>query len=691
MRQYLRVANVYEDRIDLADVLSMNFSPEEFEQYELRPGDILLNEGQSLEWVGRPAMYRGELPGCCFQNTLVRFRPHECVDGRFALLVFRHYLHNRRFQKIARWTVNIAHLGATRFAGIEFPVPPLNEQRRIVATAEELLTDLDVAVATLKRVRAKLKRYRAAVLKAAIDGKLTADWRARHPATEPATALHDRILAERRRRWEDAQRAKFTAADKEPPKGWQAKYQEPATPIAATSSPLPEGWQRASLGQLLHRIEGGKSFKCLTREANQDEWGVIKVSAMTWGTFLEAENKAIPADATFDPADEVRPGDLLLSRCNTTELVGASVLVGNCRSKLLLSDKSLRLLPSEAVNRNWLHTALSSTVVRKQLSGMATGTSDSMRNVSQEKIESVILPLPPFAEQAVIVQEIERRLTVVDQAAAQVEANLKRAARLRQGILKRAFEGKLVPQVATDEPASVLLNRIRQQRVQPTTQPAGTKSRKPTRRTPIRAVLEVVGRQTAYIVARAVTPFGRTIMAKLHYLAQTHMGLPLGLKFKREKYGPFDEDIHKAERVGRKRGWFDFKDQAKEKERTTYTKTPGTPAAAAEAATLLGDRRVAFDQLIGHFATLDSAGAELFATVYAAWNDLLLEGRPADEAAITAEVYGWHPSKREKFTPEAITCQIAWMRTNGYAPTGTGERTTVPDRKSTPARRRKSS
>src|SRR5436309_706375 len=77
MRPYLRVANVYEDRIDLSDVLEMNFTPEEFEQYQLRYGDILLNEGQSLEWVGRPAMYRDELPGSCFQNTLVRFRPHE--------------------------------------------------------------------------------------------------------------------------------------------------------------------------------------------------------------------------------------------------------------------------------------------------------------------------------------------------------------------------------------------------------------------------------------------------------------------------------------------------------------------------------------------------------------------------------------------------------------------------------------
>src|SRR5262249_54145825 len=116
MGPYLRVANVFEDRIDLSDVLEMNFTPQEYEPYKLQHGDILLNEGQSLEWVGRPAMYRDELPGSCFQNTLVRFRTGPCVLPSFALLIFRYYLHSQRFQKIAKWTVNIAHLGASRFA-----------------------------------------------------------------------------------------------------------------------------------------------------------------------------------------------------------------------------------------------------------------------------------------------------------------------------------------------------------------------------------------------------------------------------------------------------------------------------------------------------------------------------------------------------------------------------------------------
>jgi type I restriction enzyme, S subunit len=121
MRPYLRVANVFEDRIDTTDILHMNFTPEEFRTYSLQHGDILLNEGQSLELVGRPAMYRDEVPGACFQNTLVRFRPSQGLTSEFALCVFRSYLHNGRFQRIAKWTTNIAHLGAGRFAEVEFP------------------------------------------------------------------------------------------------------------------------------------------------------------------------------------------------------------------------------------------------------------------------------------------------------------------------------------------------------------------------------------------------------------------------------------------------------------------------------------------------------------------------------------------------------------------------------------------
>jgi type I restriction enzyme, S subunit len=164
MRPYLRVANVYENRIDLSDVKEMNFTPEEFEIYRLEPNDILLNEGQSLELVGRPAIYRGELPSACFTNTLVRFRPCPSLNVKFALSVFRAFMHSGRFQKIARWTTNIAHLGADRFARLAFPLPPLAEQKRIVAEVERRLSVVDELESVVTANLHRATRLRHAIL-----------------------------------------------------------------------------------------------------------------------------------------------------------------------------------------------------------------------------------------------------------------------------------------------------------------------------------------------------------------------------------------------------------------------------------------------------------------------------------------------------------------------------------------------
>jgi type I restriction enzyme S subunit len=139
VRKYLRVANVLEDRLDTTDLNRMVFTKREYELYRLRPGDILLNEGQSPELVGRPALYRGEVPGACFQNSLIRFRAFSRTDPEYALLVFRHYLDASEFRKIARWSTNIAHLGVQRFAAMPFPLPPLNEQRRLAKEARKRL------------------------------------------------------------------------------------------------------------------------------------------------------------------------------------------------------------------------------------------------------------------------------------------------------------------------------------------------------------------------------------------------------------------------------------------------------------------------------------------------------------------------------------------------------------------------
>ena len=158
------------------------------------------------------------------------------------------------------------------------PLPPLSEQSRIADALDELISDLDAGVAALERVREKLKLYRASVLKAAVEGALTAEWRAQHPNTEPASELLKRILVERRRRWEEKQLAKFKAKGQEPPKNWKAKYKEPVAPDTRNLPPLPEGWCCATVNQCSALIQYGSSAK-----TNDDTHGIAVLRMGNFG------------------------------------------------------------------------------------------------------------------------------------------------------------------------------------------------------------------------------------------------------------------------------------------------------------------------------------------------------------------------------------------------------------------------
>ncbi|MBI5896020.1 MAG: restriction endonuclease subunit S [Desulfobacterales bacterium] len=172
MKPYLRVQNVFEDRIDLEDVMEMDFPANDFENYKLEPGDILLNEGQSPELLGRPAIYRGELPNACFTNTLIRFQVSPPIKPDFSLLVFRAYMRSRRFMKEGTITTNIAHLSAGRFAKIEYPLPPLEEQAEIVKESQKYLSIIDALNKEADRGLKRADRLRQAILKKAFSGQL---------------------------------------------------------------------------------------------------------------------------------------------------------------------------------------------------------------------------------------------------------------------------------------------------------------------------------------------------------------------------------------------------------------------------------------------------------------------------------------------------------------------------------------
>jgi type I restriction enzyme S subunit len=346
---------------------------------------------------------------------------------------------------------------------IPCPLAPLEEQRRVVAKVEELLSDLDAGVTVLERVKANLKRYRAAILQAAVTGKLTEAWRARHPDAEPASELLQRILTERRSKWEEGQLAKYAKGGKEPPQGWQAKYTEPSRADTAGLPELPKDWCWAWLGQLLARGEYGTSVKC-----NYGAEGppVLRIPNIVKGEIDLSDLKYATVAIEVSEEDGLQQGDLLVCRTNgSISLVGKAALVNSAyRPPHAFASYLLRFrfVESKAIPK-WVYTFFTSHQGRRFIESHAA-SSAGQHNISLALLQTMPIPLPPLPEQEELTAEVERRLSIIEEVEAKVETNLRRAALLRQSILKLAFEGRLVPQDPTDEPADKLLERIRQER-----------------------------------------------------------------------------------------------------------------------------------------------------------------------------------------------------------------------------------
>ena len=232
-------------------------------------------------------------------------------------------------------------------------------------------------------------------------------------------------------------------------------------------SGAPDHWRVETLGRVLSAIEAGKNFRCIEKPPNDDQPGVVKVSSVTWGTFDELESKTCPDQRLFTERYLIRPGDFLISRANTLELVGACVVVGAVSRRLMLSDKILRLVMPEDLKR-WVLWFLRSKAGRTQIEAKASGNQLSMRNIGQDGIRGIELPLAPPDERQRIVAAIESHFSRLDAATATLERVQRNLERYRASVLKAAVEGRLVPTEAelakkegrSYEPASVLLKRI---------------------------------------------------------------------------------------------------------------------------------------------------------------------------------------------------------------------------------------
>ncbi len=326
---------------------------------------------------------------------------------------------------------------------IPVALPPLQEQQRIVAKVDELMAlcdELDARQQRRAEARARLNRsllhhlatachdvelasfwqrlrenfglvcdspktvaeIRQTVIELAVRGRLVRQ----DPTEGKASVVLARVAAEQRKLSEEG----VISAAK-------------ATPLireADMAYALPDGWQWARFADLTLSIEAGWSPSCEPRPRRADEWGVLKISAVSWNVFDPDENKALPSNLDPRPQYEVRAGDFLMSRANTAELVGRSVVVSETPPRLLLSDKVLRVRVPKSVDAEYLNLFNGSAAARTYYAGQASGTSNSMRNLSREQILRLLVALPPLAEQRRIVARVDGLMALCDRLEAQL-------------------------------------------------------------------------------------------------------------------------------------------------------------------------------------------------------------------------------------------------------------------------------
>ena len=374
-----------------------------------------------------------------------------------------YFLSQSAFRRLARQNMTGSagqlRVATTWLSDALIPVAPAAEQARIVAKLEELLSDLDAGVAELKAAQKKLAQYRQSLLKAAVEGALTAAWRTQHQPTETGAQLLQRILQERRARWEARQLAKFAEQGKTPPKDWQKKYPEPVQPDASGLPQLPQGWVWATIDQIAQVGTGVTPLRSKSAYFNE-------------GTIPWVTSGALNSEAVASATELVT--ELALKECRLELYPVGSLLVamyGEGKTRGKCSELRIPATINQAIAAIVLEPAAQSC--KAYLKAFLLDSYEKMRaqasggvqpNLNLQIVKAIALPLPPCSEQAEITQLLDGQFDQISQQQIAVQVSLQQSTAQRQNILRAAFSGQLVPQDPHDEPASALLERIRAER-----------------------------------------------------------------------------------------------------------------------------------------------------------------------------------------------------------------------------------
>lgn len=432
-RDYITTSNLYWGRFELNNVRQMLIRDDELEKCTARKNDLLICEGGE---AGRAAVWDSNYE-VCFQNHIHRARFYGGINPFFAYRFFEKLNSTGEINQ-HRKGIGISNMSSKALAMIPFPLPPLKEQSRIVARVDELMALFDKLETQQQQRRSLQNNLRQSTLHAVAattsPHELQTTWT--RLAENFGQLFHEpEDVADLRKLISELTiRGAFDTSSEptdittvevylsEIGNKKSGKRFAKAVQVEEEIS-LPNGWRWVLLEELLAGSESGWSPKCDAEPRRTGEWGVLKVSAVTWGTFNPDENKRLPPLLDPRPECEVKPGDYILSRANTAELVARSVIVpDDCPEQLLMSDKIVRLNFLDNALKPWVNLVNNSEFSREYYKARATGTSDSMRNVSRQVIHELPIPLPSLQVQQRILGVLARLMRFCDELEQQASA-----------------------------------------------------------------------------------------------------------------------------------------------------------------------------------------------------------------------------------------------------------------------------
>jgi len=427
----LRTTDITSGQINWDTVPYCVIEPEDKEKYRISNGDIVVSRAGS---VGVSYLITNPEPSV-FASYLIRFKP--LIDRKYVYYFLKSPAY---WNAISEKSSGIAlqNVNASKLKEIDIPVAPLEQQKRIVAKIEELFSHIDAGIDALKKAKQLLKQYRQSVLKAAVTGELTKDWReANKGKLEPASQLLERILKKRRQKWEELQLEQFKAKGKIPKDDkWNEKYKEPDPLEKVPEEVLPDTWQWVAIGQVFEVYVGA------TPSRKKPEYWGDEINWVSSGevAFCHIKNtkEKITTEGLNNTSTVVHPpGTVMLGMIGEGKTRGQSAILDIYAAHNQNTAAIEKYFEEQSTEYLYFYLMQQYELTRKR------GSGNNQKALNKTRVQSIEFPLAPLDEQKVIATLLIEKFSLINRLENEIDLQFVKSEKNKQSILSTAFNGDL--------------------------------------------------------------------------------------------------------------------------------------------------------------------------------------------------------------------------------------------------------